>query len=80
MSDVALKFGRDHRSTTASVEMGVVTCDSCSARFTITHEAQHHDSDVAERQATWLERRLIQDHENGLEHEDAIDLPGYSRG
>lgn len=79
MSDVAIKFGQDGRKPEGSVEVGVVTCDACAARFSITQDAQHQSMDAAERQATWLERRLVQDHENGLEHEDAIDLPGYAR-
>jgi hypothetical protein len=78
MSDVAVKVGQS-REPEGSVDMGVVTCDSCAARFTITHQAQHQDLEVAARQATWLERRLNHDHANGVEHEDQIDLPGFSR-
>jgi hypothetical protein len=79
MSDVAVKFGRENRTPTDSVGMGVVICEGCGMRFTIRQDAQHQDENAAERQANWLERRLAHDHENGFEHDDAIDLPGFSR-
>lgn len=80
MSDVAIKFGQDSRKPADTVEMGIVTCDTCAARFTINQDAQYQSMEAAERQATWLERRLTHDHEAGLDHDDAIDLPGFSRG
>jgi len=79
MSDIAIRLDQNVPRPPASVEMGVVICDVCSARFGINQEAHHESMGAAERQATWLERRLIHDHENGLEHENTIDLPGYSR-
>jgi hypothetical protein len=78
MSDVAIKFGQENRTPYGSVEMGTVICDSCGVRFMITQDAHHQDLNAAERQARWLERLLAEDHANGFEHEDAIDLPGFS--
>lgn len=80
MSDVAIKFGQDSRKPADTIEMGIVTCDTCSARFTINQDLHHQSMDAAEQQATWLERRLTHDHDAGVEHDDAIDLPGFSRG
>jgi hypothetical protein len=79
MSDVAIKIGQEKLTPIDSVEMGVVICDSCGARFTITQAVQHQNVEAAERQATWLERHLEHDHANGFEHDDSIDLPGFSR-
>jgi transcription elongation factor Elf1 len=79
MSNVAIKIGKERLTPADSVEMGVVICDNCGARFTITQPAHHQNMDAAERQATWLERKLEHDHANGFEHDDAIDLPGFSR-
>jgi transcription elongation factor Elf1 len=78
MSDVAIKFGQESRMAPGSVQLGTLTCDVCGTRFAITQDAQHQDTDAAERQASWLEKRLAEDHENGFEHEDAIDLPGFA--
>lgn len=79
ISDVAIKIGQERLTPADSVGMGIVICDNCGARFTITQPAQHRNPDAAERQASWLERRLAHDHESGFEHDDAIDLPGFSR-
>lgn len=79
MSDVAIKFGQEQRIPDGSVQLGTLICDVCGTRFTITQDAQHQDASAAERQAGWLERRLAEDHENGFEHDDAIDLPGFAR-
>jgi hypothetical protein len=79
MTDVAIKIGQERLTPADSVEMGVVICDSCGARFMITQPAQHQNMVAAEQQATWLERKLTHDHQNGFEHDDAIDLPGFSR-
>jgi hypothetical protein len=79
MSDVAIKIGQERLTPAESVDVGVVICDTCGARFTIAQDALHQNMVAAEQQATWLERKLSHDHENGFEHDDAIDLPGFSR-
>lgn len=79
ISDIAIKVGQERLTPEDAVEMGVVICDSCGMRFTITQPSPHRNSEAAERQALWLERRLAHDHENGFDHDDAIDLPGFSR-
>ena len=79
MSDVAIKVGQERLTPEDAVEMGVVICDNCGLRFTITQPSHHRNTDAAERQASWLEKHLAHDHENGFEHEDTIDLPGFSR-
>ncbi len=78
MSDVAVKLDESGRMPAGSVELGTLICDVCGTRFAITQDAQHQDLNAAERQALWLERRLVEDHENGFEHDDAIDLPGFA--
>ncbi len=79
MSDVAIKFGQDSLKPEGSVDMGVVICDTCGTRFTIAQPAHYQNMDAAERQASWLEKHLAHDHENGFDHDDSIDLPGFSR-
>ncbi len=79
MSDVAIKIGQERLTPADGVGMGVVICDTCGARFTISQAAHHQNMDAAEQQATWLERKLSHDHDNGFEHDDTIDLPGFSR-
>lgn len=79
MSDIAIKLGKESLKPADAVDMGVVICDTCGARFTIAQGAHHQNMEAAERQATWLERKLEHDHANGFEHDDAIDLPGFSR-
>ncbi len=79
ISDVAIKIGQERLTPADAVEMGVVICDTCGLRFTITQPAPQRNLDAAERQAYWLEKHLANDHQNGFEHEDTIDLPGFSR-
>ncbi len=79
MSDVAIKLGQENLKPAETVDMGVVICDTCGARFTIAQGTHHQNMVAAEQQATWLERKLSHDHENGFEHDDTIDLPGFSR-
>ena len=56
-------------------EMGTLRCDSCGEEFVIFHDPAFLDKNTAERQATWLERVLAEEHEREGKHGDRIQLP-----
>lgn len=57
------------------VEITTVACSSCADRFTISHDAQHADRDLAGLQAAWLQERLTWDHIQERKHPGLLDLP-----
>jgi hypothetical protein len=56
-------------------EMGTFRCDECGEEFFIGHNPQSADKKVAEKQAKWLEKVLLEEHERNSQHPDRIELP-----
>ena len=56
-------------------EMGTLRCDECGEEFFIGHNQQSADKKVAEKQAKWLEKVLLEEHERNSQHPDRIELP-----
>jgi formylmethanofuran dehydrogenase subunit E len=56
-------------------EMGTLRCDECGEEFFIGHNPQSVDKTVAEKQAKWLEKVLLEEHERKRQHPDRIELP-----
>jgi hypothetical protein len=56
-------------------EMGTLRCDECGEEFFIGHNPQSVDKQVAEKQAKWLEKVLLEEHERNSQHADRIQLP-----
>lgn len=56
-------------------EMGTLRCDECGEEFLIGHNQQSADKKVAEKQAKWLEKVLLEEHERNSQHPDRIELP-----
>jgi hypothetical protein len=61
--------------TTDFQEMGTLRCDSCGEEFVIGHQPASADSNIAEKQAAWLEKALAEEHERDKKHSDRIELP-----
>lgn len=55
--------------------MGTVICDVCGERFVIDHPASSVDKNLAAKQAEWLNKVLIYDHECQRVHQDQVALP-----
>ena len=55
--------------------MGTLRCDECGEEFFIGHNPQSVDKKAAEKQAKWLEKVLIDEHERNTRHPDRIELP-----
>jgi len=55
--------------------MGTVICDVCGERFLIDHPASSADKNLAAKQAEWLNKILIYDHECQRAHQDQVALP-----
>jgi hypothetical protein len=55
--------------------MGTLRCDNCGEEFLIFHDSEFVDKKAAERQATWLEKVLAEEHEREGKHADRIQLP-----
>lgn len=64
MSAVAIKTGQSQEKATGFKEMGTVRCDGCGEGFVINQEPTLVDNRLAEKQASWLEKVLANDHEN----------------
>jgi len=56
-------------------EMGTLRCDGCGEEFFIGHNPQSVDKWVAEKQAEWLEKVLVEEHERDKKHADRVELP-----
>jgi hypothetical protein len=56
-------------------EMGTVRCDGCGEEFFIGHSPASVDKWVAEKQAKWLGKALVEEHERDKKHPDRIELP-----
>jgi hypothetical protein len=56
-------------------EMGVLRCDICGEEFAIVHPPETSDTSTAERQAHWLEKILVEEHDREKKHPDRIELP-----
>jgi hypothetical protein len=75
MKAVAIKKGQSREKPTGFQEMGVVRCDGCGEEFVIGHEPATADNQLARRQAEWLEKVLVDEHEREKKHPDRIELP-----
>ena len=73
---VAIKKGQTRERPAAGFqEMGALRCDGCGEQFVINHHPAFVDKWVAEKQASWLERVLAEEHERDKKHPDRIELP-----
>ncbi len=59
--------------------MARVTCESCGARFAISHRPPFLDASLAARQAVWLADQLVWDHIREAKHRSTISLPDCNR-
>jgi hypothetical protein len=75
MTAVAIKKGQGRERATGLREMGTFRCDGCGEEFVVNHEPTLADKWVAEKQASWLERVLANDHECDKKHSERIELP-----
>jgi hypothetical protein len=75
MKAVAIKKGQMRERAPAFNEMGTLRCDTCGEEFVLFHDPTFRDEQAAERQATWLEKVLAEEHEREQKHPDRIQLP-----
>jgi hypothetical protein len=75
MRAVAIRKGQTRERPPAFKEMGTLRCDNCGEEFLIFHDSEFVDKKAAERQATWLEKVLAEEHEREGKHADRIQLP-----
>jgi hypothetical protein len=75
MKAVAIKKGQSKEKAAGFQEMGTLRCDGCGEEFLINHQPEFADKWVAEKQASWLERVLAEEHERDKKHPDRIELP-----
>jgi hypothetical protein len=58
-----------------SVVMVTVLCETCDARFAISHLPEFQNVGLAEKQAVWLKDRFVWDHIQEQKHSGSIRLP-----
>jgi hypothetical protein len=75
MNALAIKKGQTRAKAAGLQEMGALRCDSCGEEFVIGHQPTLADKTIAERQASWLEKVLAEEHERDKKHSDRIELP-----
>ena len=75
MGAVAIKKGQSREKAMGLQEMGTLRCDGCGEEFVVNHEPTLVDNRLAEKQASWLERVLADDHQCDKKHPDRIELP-----
>jgi hypothetical protein len=59
----------------SAVLMETVVCEKCGQQFAIHHDPARQDTEVAKKQAAWLEDRLVWDHIQERRHHGTIKLP-----
>ena len=75
MRAVAIKEGQSREKAADFQEMGILRCDGCGEKFFISHHPASVNKWVAEKQATWLEKVLAEEHDRDKKHPDRIELP-----
>jgi hypothetical protein len=60
-------------STLISTE--TVVCAKCGQRFAIRNEQASQDTELARKQASWVEDQLVWDHIQERKHHGTIELP-----
>jgi hypothetical protein len=75
MNAMAIKKGQSPEKVAGFQEMGTLRCDACGEEFVIGHQPAFGDKRIAERQASWLEKVLAEEHERDKKHADRIELP-----
>ena len=75
MKAAAIKKGHTDEKAVGFRDMGTFRCDHCGELFSIVHNPLSADRWVAERQVSWLETVLAEEHERGKGHPDVIELP-----
>jgi hypothetical protein len=75
MMAVAIKKGQSRDKAEGLQEMGTLRCDACGEEFFLGHNPASVDMLVAEKQAKWLEKVLVEEHERDKKHSDRIELP-----
>lgn len=56
-------------------DMATVVCDKCGQRFAIHNGGGAPDAQLTEKQAVWLQDRLVWDHIQERKHHATIELP-----
>jgi hypothetical protein len=62
-------------ASSRSQVMQIVVCGQCGDRFAITHESAAADTELAVRQAAWLQDHFVWDHIQESKHRSSIALP-----
>ena len=75
MKAVAIKKSQTRDGVADFREMGTLRCDACGEDFVICHSPASVDTSVADRQAHWLEKVLVEEHERDKKHASRIELP-----
>ena len=75
MESVAIKKGQTRERAPDMRDMGTLRCDGCGEEFTIFHDPSLANKQTAARQAHWLEKVLVEEHERDRKHADRIQLP-----
>ena len=75
MKAVAIRKGQSPEKAAGFQEMGTLRCEGCGEEFVIGHYSAFVDKRIAERQASWLEKVLAEEHERDKKHADRIELP-----
>jgi len=52
-----------------------VVCAKCGQRFAIRHDQESHNAELAKKQASWIEDKLVWDHIQERKHQGTIELP-----
>jgi uncharacterized protein with PIN domain len=72
---IVIKKGQHREKAEGFREMVILRCDGCGEEFLIGHHHASVDKKLAEKQAGWLEKILLEEHERDKKHPDRIELP-----
>jgi hypothetical protein len=75
MESFAIKKGQIRERAPEMQDMGTLRCEGCGEEFIIFQDPAVANQENAARQAQWLEKVLLAEHEQDRKHPDRIQLP-----
>ena len=72
---VARRLRKAADAGSAVTLMETVVCGKCGQRFAIHGDGSLHDTELAGRQAAWVQDQLVWDHIQERKHHGSMELP-----
>ncbi|HEY2393057.1 MAG TPA: hypothetical protein VGK22_17915 [Candidatus Angelobacter sp.] len=72
---VARRLRGTSEASSSPTSTKTVVCAKCGQRFAIRNDQEPQDTELAKKQASWVEEQLVWDHIQERKHHGTIELP-----